>query len=141
MSMTWNRPITIARGILAPVAGDPEQSPPGSGATITIYDSTLDKPTGIKSKESQPFGRIRLTMYSSHDSAASGVVFNLSEDYGAHWRQQSAQSYTNAGGVTSYDLNASGAADVQILYTNSANVLTAWEMSLVGIVGDRNPGS
>lgn len=141
MSMIWNRPVTIARGILSPAAGGPEQSPPGNGATITIYDSTSDKPAGLANKTPQPFGRLVLRIFSSHDSAASGVVFNVSQDGGAHWRQQSAQSYTNASGETTFDLLASGAADVQITYQNSANALTAWEMTLIGIIGDRNPGS
>lgn len=141
MSMVWSRPITIARGVLSPAAGGPEQSPPASGATITIYDSTKDTPTGLSSPVPLPFSRLVLNIYSSNDSAASGVVFNVSSDGGAHWRQKSAQTYSAASGLATYDVGTSGVNAIQIQYTNSANTLTAWEMSLEGVIGDRNPGS
>jgi hypothetical protein len=111
------------------------QSPPGSGATITIFDTSLVSTW----KDGFPFQRVQLNVYSSHDSGASGVVFTSSFDRGTNFRAQSANTYTNAGGATTYDYLMKG-GQVKIQYTNSANVLTAWEMEVFACY-DRNPGA
>lgn len=125
----------IHRGNLTGTGG--AQAAPGSGATITIFDSTtvvsMWDPIGM------PVERIQLNIYSSHDSGASGVVFSSSFDRGANFRTQSSNTYTNAAGATTYDYLMKG-GHVKIAYTNSANVLTAWEMELWGTY-DRNPGA
>jgi hypothetical protein len=111
-------------------------APPGSGATITIYDSSVAPPTH---KSGVPFNRLQLNVYSSHDSAANGVAFLSSFDNGSNFRTQSTNTYLNSDGATSYDYLQRG-RHTRITYENSANVLTAWEMELWGVY-DRNPGS
>lgn len=127
--------VLLRRGNLTGTGG--AQAAPGNGATITIFDSTavdpMWDPIGL------PFERVQLNIFSSHDSGASGVVFSSSFDRGSNFRSQSTNTYTNAGGATSYDYLMKG-GHVKIQYTNSAAVLTAWEMELWGIY-DRNPGA
>lgn len=131
-----NRPIQIARGVLAPATGSGEQSPPGSAATIVIYDSTANT-NNLQFNVSIPFTRLMLTIKSSADSGASGVICEGSNDNGAHWEtMQTAGSYTAASGLSLFDF-AVTMPQARIRYTNSAAVLTAWEMSLIGVIGDR----
>lgn len=132
MSMNYEGRAVLARRFFT---GTGNNAPPGSGATITLFDSAVNTTANL---DCLPYNRIQVNVYSSHDSAASGVVFNSSFDQGAHFRQQSTQSYTNATGPASWDYNMKG-ANVQVTYQNSANVLTAFEMEVVGIY-DRNPG-
>lgn len=130
---TTDRRILLQRGNLTGTGG--AQAAPGNGATITILDSSLQTQwiTGLTPD------RVQLNIFSSHDSGASGVTFESSFDRGANWRSQSAQTYTNASGATTYDYLMKG-GHVRIKYVNSANVLTAWEMEVFAIY-DRNPGS
>ena len=133
---TVNREILIARGVLAPAAGSGEQAAPGSAATITIYDSTVNS-NGLQFSTPLPFSRLVLTILSSNDSGAQGVVVNGSDDNGLHWDLvQIGQSYLAANGLTTFDILVV-TPQVQIKYTNSANVLTSWRMSLTGVLGDR----
>lgn len=132
--MTSERRFLIQRGNLTGTGG--AQAAPGNGATITIFDSPVSATwavTGI------PFDRLQLNIFSSHDSGASGLVFSSSFDRGSNYRTQSSNTYTNAGGAATYDYLMKG-GHVKIVYTNSANALTAWEMELFGIY-DRNPGA
>lgn len=125
----------IKRGNLTGTGG--AQAAPGSGATITIFDSSVVDP--MWDPIGMPVERIQLNIYSSHDSGASGVAFSSSFDRGANFRSQSAQTYSNANGATTYDYLMKG-GHVKIAYTNSASVLTAWEYELFGVY-DRNPGA
>jgi hypothetical protein len=134
MSSVAEERVLIARGNLAGTDG--AQAAPGSGATITL----LDTPLNSTWKVGVPFNRIQLNVYSSHDSGASGVVFNSTFDRGANYRAQSATTYTQAtDGARSWDYLMKGGG-VQVKWTNSANVLTAWEMEIWGYF-DRNPGA
>jgi hypothetical protein len=136
-----NRTVVIKRGKLSPNANDGEQAAPGSGATITIYDSTANwNNIGNSRSPGVPFSRLQLNIYSSHDSAANGVVFQSAFGDGTNFRNQSTQTYTNASGPTTYDYLQKG-DQTKITYQNSANTLSAWEYTLLGIIGDRNPGS
>jgi hypothetical protein len=127
--------VLLARGFLT---GTGAYAPPGSGATITIFDSTDSKLSSWL--DGLPFNRITLSVYSSHDSGASGVVFSSSFDRGGNFRSQSATTYTNAtDGARTWDYLIKG-GHVKVAWTNSANVLTAWEMELHGVY-DRNPGA
>lgn len=135
MDATLDR-VLLARGFLLGTSGG-GTAPPGNGATITIFDSTISSLTSWT--DGVPFNRVVVNVYSSHDSGASGVVFSSSFDRGTNWRTQASYTYLNADGATTYDYLLKG-GHVKIAYTNSANVLTAWEMELVGIY-DRNPGS
>lgn len=135
-----NRPVTIRVGKFAPLAGGPEQSPPGSGATITIYDSVLDW-NGIGAQAAGlPFSRVVLTLFSSHDSGASGLVFANKLD-GVITDTVVSYTYSAAGGEFTYDYLVRSGSNLVITYTNSASVLTAWRYCLLGILGDRNPGA
>lgn len=134
MSHTPER-VMLARSAITGKPGG--QAAPGSGATITIWESAVNM---LSSLDCQPFQRVQLNIYSSHDSGASGVVFLSSFDQGANYRTQSATTYTNASdGARTWDYLMKG-GNVKITYTNSANVLTAWEMEVVGCY-DRNPGA
>jgi len=134
MSMNSDNVVVIARGNLTGTGG--AQAAPGSGATITILDTT---DTGHPSwRDRTPFYRIIVNIYSSHDSGAAGVAFSSSFDRGTNFRTQSTQTYSNANGATSYDYLMKG-CHLKVQYTNSASVLTSWEMEVVGIY-DRNPG-
>lgn len=135
MASGYEERVIIQRGNLTGTNG--AQAAPGSGATITILDTSDSTHTAWRDKV--PFERIQLNIYSSHDSGASGLVFSSSFDRGTNFRTQSSQTYSNAAGPASYDYLMKG-GHVKIAYTNSANVLTAWEMEVVGIY-DRNPGS
>ncbi len=127
--------VIIAKGNLTGTGG--AQAAPGSGATITLLDTTDSGHTAWKDKV--PFNRIQVNIFSSADSGASGVVFSSSFDRGANFRTQSSNTYTNAGGATTYDYLMKG-GHVKVQYTNSASVLTSWEMEIVGTY-DRNPGA
>ena len=126
--------VTLARGFLLGTTGGGNAAP-GSGATITIFDSTLNT-TWVGSF---PYNRLQFNVYSSHDSGASGVVWSSSFDRGTNFRTQDTETYLNANGPSSYDYLVKGNG-TKLAYTNSANVLTAWEYELIGIY-DRNPGS
>lgn len=131
-----NRPVQIARGVLLPNANSGETAPPASGATITIYDSTANN-NGLQGNPSIPFTRLVLTVKSSADGAASGVTCEGSNDNGLHWEtMQAASSYTTASGLSTYDF-AVTMPQARIKFANSAAVLTVWEMSLIGVIGDR----
>lgn len=135
-----NRPVTIRVGKLTVAAGGPEQAPPGSGATITIYESVLDWNGRGDQAPGLPFSRLVFTMISSHDSAANGVVFADALD-GVNYSTVSSQTYLTANGETTYDFLVRSGSNVKITYQNSANVLTTWRYRLLGILGDRNPGA
>lgn len=129
-----DRRVLLKRGNLTGSGG--AQAAPGNGATITIFETVVDLPgmsTGVA------FDRLQLNIYSSHDGAASGVVFSSTFDRGSNYRTQLTFTYLNANGATTYDYLVKG-GHAKITYANSANVLTAWEMELFGIY-DRNPGS
>lgn len=136
MSETVNR-VLLANGYLLGTSAQ-GSAPPGSGATIVILDTTLAGKWPI-AKWGVDFNRLQLNIYSSHDSGASGLVFSSSFDRGTNFRTQASYTYLNANGPTTYDYLMKG-GHLKIAYTNSANVLTAWEMELFGIY-DRNPGS
>lgn len=137
-----NRPVVIARGKLTINPGDGEVAAPGSGSTITLWDQLLDSPVtslpGVQ-HSMHPFSRYQLNILSSADSGASGLVFAESQDDGVNYDTISAQTYATANGLTSYDVLARG-GHPKITYTNSASVLTSWRFTLIGIIGDRNPG-
>lgn len=135
MASSYEERVIIQRGNLTGTGG--AQAAPGSGATITILDTSDSGHTAWKA--GVPFERIEVNIYSSHDSGASGVVFSSSFDRGTNFRTQSSQTYLNANGATTYDYLLKG-GHVKVAYTNSANVLTAWEMEVWGVF-DRNPGS
>lgn len=135
MASSYEERVIIRRGNLTGTDGC--QAAPGSGATITIIDTSDSGHSAWRDKV--PFERIEFNMYSSHDSGASGVVFSSSFDRGANFDTQDTDTYLNADGPTTFDYLMKG-GHVKIAYTNSANVLTAWRYEVVGVY-DRNPGA
>lgn len=139
--------VLLARGKFSPSGNETTIPVPASGATVTLFDSTLNG-NGVPPIPVLPFERIQVNLHSSHNSAASGVVFNSDFDGGnatspssSNWRQQSTQTFT-AGGTgdpATWDYLLRG-GHVQVTYQNSANTLTAWEVEVYGVY-DRNPGS
>jgi hypothetical protein len=137
--------VLLRRGKFAPSGNETTIPVPASGATVTLFDSTTNG-NGIQPIRGLPFERLQVNIYSSHDSAANGVVFSSDFDGGnaaapasTNWRQQSTQSFTNATAPTTYDYLVRG-GHAKVTYANSANTLTAWEIEVWGVY-DRNPGS
>jgi hypothetical protein len=143
--MSHRTRVLLNRGKFNPSGNEATIPVPASGATVTLFDSTLNG-NGLQPIPPLPFERLQINLYSSADSAANGVVFNSDFDGGnaaspssTHWRQQSTQSFTNASGATTWDYLVRG-GHAQVTYQNSANTLTAWEVEVWGVY-DRNPGS
>jgi hypothetical protein len=138
-----NRPVIIAKGKFVPTGNETSGAigPPGSGSTITLYDSTKDFAAMNIPAAGVPFSRFVFTLNSSADSGASGVVFSEALD-GVNFDSTDTKSYTTASGLTAFDfLVRSPGASVKLTYQNSAAVLTVWRFVLTGILGDRNPGA
>jgi hypothetical protein len=131
--------VQLARGVLTPPTPNPEGyiAAPGSGATITLWQSA---PTPSNDRRSigpnrgRRFKRLVVNIYSSHASAVNGLAFQESQDE-TNWRD--VVTYTIA--ATTYTKNyvAVSAPFVRVVYTNSAAVLTAWEMSVLGDAYER----
>ena len=126
----------IKRGNLAGTGG--AQAAPGSAATITIFDST-DPAANNPWPHGLPFERTTLTLVSSADSGADGVVHASSVDRGTNWDTQDTDTYATADGSTTWDYLIKG-GHLRIRYTNSASVLTGWRYELWGHY-DRNQGA
>ena len=127
--------VLIKRGNLTGTTG--AQAAPGSAATITIFDSTVVDP--MWDPIGVPFERLVLSVISSADSGANGVVHSSSLDRGTNFDTITTNTYLTANGQTTYDYLMRG-GHVKIAYTNSAAVLTTWRYELWGVY-DRNPGS
>lgn len=111
---------------------------PGNGETgHVIYDSTLN--CGLGWHITSHYSGVLFTLYSSHDSAASGVIVECSSD-GTLWYDG-----VDTQGVT-YPKTYTQATDLMVTYTialqfrhlritydNSANVLTAWAVEVMGV--------
>ena len=120
----------LARGLTtAPTTGEKNITKPGSGSTITIWDSTANQGEA-NAGVGRRIKRLILVINSSADSGASGVIFEASEDGGANWdASATAQTYLTANGRTVYYVSVAG-RDHRVRYTNSAAVLTTWRMVL-----------
>lgn len=94
------------------------KSKPGSAATITASEVKVDFPYDGEV--------VCLALFSSHDSGASGVVLQASFDDGVTWRTVKTFSLTASAGVNVFQ-GPTCAPKMRWRYTNSANVLTAWE--------------
>lgn len=131
--------IQLARGVLTPPQPNPEGyvAAPGSGATITLWQSAPTPNTDRRSigpNRGRRFKRLVVNVFSSHLSAANGLVFQESQDE-VNWRDLITYSIV----AVTYTKNyvAVSAPFVRVTYANSANVLTAWEMSVLGDAYER----
>ncbi len=123
-----NRQELLKRWTLTGTAAQGFVPAPGSGATITIWDSGNNDPSSSRAVR---FKRLIYTNSSSADSGASGVVFQESADNGTNWK--TIVSYTDtAVGAPNIRYVSISFPRVRVTYTNSAAVLTEWNGSLVG---------
>lgn len=128
----------LARGtaVAAPV-GTGQISAPGSGASITLWESN-PAATQQQLQGRQPggarFKRLIVNIYASAASGTNGLDIQESQD-GASWRTNTAYTIN----ATTYTKNivSVSAPFLRVRYTNSASVLTTWEMSVIGDEYDR----
>ena len=122
----------LRRGEVSPTAGTGEQAAPTSGQTITLW-SSADNVSA--SHAGARWKRLVINVYSSHASATDGLKIEESQN-NSNWR--TLKTYTIA--ATTYTKNyvAVSAPFVRATYENSANTLTAWEMSVLGDADERS---
>ena len=135
--------LTLYRGVLSAPAGSGLSSAPGSGATVTLWDSTAtgNQQSGLQVLTPCKIVRFQLTIVSSHDSGTNGVVVEGSED-GSQWDNidpaKFPATYSAVSGRWVYDvLRTTG--QIRFKYTNSANALTKWQTSLEGSMERASP--
>lgn len=130
-----NRQEILARWTLTGTAAQGYIAAPGSGATITIFDSGSRENTATQQQAIYSKGvrwkRVCMSSYASHDSGANGVTFEASFDNGTNWRTMYSYTDTTAGAPNIHWV-ATPWPRWRVRYVNSANVLTAWEGSLMG---------
>jgi len=108
---------------------------PGSGATITLWSSIGNNPAAGKGSR---YKMLVMNIYSSHASAASGLVISESSDKGVTWDSLATASVSATTYTKTY--TKVSAPDVKVEYTNSANVLTTWRGSVLGDPMERSNG-
>ena len=112
---------------------------PGSGATITLWDSGATI-SGAASQVANKnggtrFKRLIINIESSHVSAANGLQIDETNDDGTNW--DNLVSYTVAATTYTKSVVSVSAPRVRVRYVNSANVLTQWRGSIIGDEYDR----
>lgn len=119
--------VLLTRGLTTAVGSSVVK--PGSGATISLWtssDNATARTAGTR------FKRLICGMYVSHASIASGLQFDVSVD-GSNWRNL--VSYTIAATTLTISYVSVAAPFLRVRYVNDTNVLTTWEM---WILGDRS---
>lgn len=118
--------VLLRRGQTTAETGSGDLAKPGSGATITLWASNSNVNSTYAGAR---WKRLIVNLYVSHASVASGLVFAESQD-GTNYRTLVA--YTVA--ATTYTKNtvSVSAPYIKITYQNDTNVLTTWEMSVLG---------
>ncbi|MBV8972762.1 MAG: hypothetical protein JO290_10770 [Sphingomonadaceae bacterium] len=133
--------ILVARGVLSPNANTSDVGPPSSGATITLLDTTVGQANfqagPLNSWGARRIKRLIINIYTSHISAANGLVINEQNGDG-NWDQLT--SYTVAATTYTKNIIAVSAPHVQVTYTNSANTLTSWRFSIFADTLERAAG-
>jgi hypothetical protein len=123
-----NRAETLARWKTGATSSTGYVTAPGSGATITIWDSGANDPSGTKGHR---WKRLVMSSTASADSGANGVSFEISSDNGTNWDVLIQYTDTAAGAPNIHYVSVS-APRIRVRYTNSAAVLTTWRGSLIG---------
>jgi hypothetical protein len=118
--------LCVARGKLSTSTGDGFIAAPGSAATITLFDSGADNSV---STVGAAVKRVIVNIYASAASAASGLTFDETHDNGTNWRN--VVSYTVAANTYTKSYVSMSAPRIRVTYTNTAAVLTAWEMGVL----------
>lgn len=133
--MAHMRQEVLAKWITGGTAAQGYVVAPGSGATITIWDSGANEHvqtwTGPQNSKGVRWKRLVMTSTASADSGANGVSFEVSSDNGANWDVLVQYTDTAAGAPNVHYVSVSGLR-VRVRYTNSAATLTTWRGSLVG---------
>ena len=124
----------------------PAPAAPASGATITLFDSTVNFRPGVLGMMGA--GRLSVNFAQlSHVSATGGLKAYTSTNKGVNW-DPTAMSVSGASATlpatvaatTSdnavYDIAIKNERDFKLTYTNSANTLTAWRVSMKITFGD-----
>jgi len=119
---------TLAAWKTGGTAADGYVVAPGSGATITLWDSGNNDKAGAKAVR---WKRLIYASTSSADSGASGVSFEFSNTNGSTWDVLVTYTDTALGAPNIHYVSISFRR-VRVRYTNSAAVLTVWNGSLVG---------
>lgn len=117
--------------LLATSFGSAAVAAPGSGATITLWSSSGNE---VQSTQGAHYKRLIINIYTSHVSAASGLQIDESVD-NSNWRN--VVSYTIAATTYTKNFVAVAAPFVRVRYVNSANVLSTWEMTVIGDQNER----
>ena len=109
---------------------------PGSGDTVVLYQSNLPSARGAGAR----FKMLILNVTSSADSAASGVIFEESDDGGVTWDTlPTTFTYTTISGRVKTYAKVS-APELRVRYANSGAALTTWRFSLLGDSEERSNG-
>lgn len=113
----------------------PLPAAPGSGATITLFDSA-SLVAGFGPQTRKAIVNIR----TSHISGAGGLEFQASWDSGVTWNDivnYTVPALTAGVPFSAYEVPLNGYPRWRIQYTNSANVLTTWQGNLDFIFDER----
>lgn len=109
------------------VAAGGDQAAPASGATVTLYDSG---DTTAALNRGDRWKRLIVSIISSHDSAASGLKFEESNDGGTNW--DVVYEVTVSGSTYTKNYVAMSGKRVRVRYVNSANTLTTFRGCILG---------
>lgn len=123
-----NRQQVLAKWTTAGTAVQGFIAAPGSGATITLYDSGADGSTSTNA--GARFKRLIVNVISSAASAASGLQFDESHDNGTNW--DNLVSYSVSATTYTKSIVSVSAPRVRVRYVNSAAVLTTWRGAVIG---------
>lgn len=112
---------------------------PGSGAAVTLWDSSIDygrtaTANTVKNVAAR-YKRALVTIYSSHISGTGGLVlaWNDAALGSSTWRTingAGSGETVAATTITHRDFDIIG-PNMRIVYTNSANVLTTWQVTIM----------
>jgi len=122
--------IELARCATAAVAGTGIQAAPGSSATITAWSSENNNDSAGRGNR---YKRLAVGAYSSHVSATDGLKFE--EKINSTWR--TLVTYTLAATTYTKYYIATSAPAVRVRYVNSANVLTEFDLVVLGDTEER----
>lgn len=122
--------VLLRRGVTTVTAGSGEQAKPGSGATITLWDTDDNNATASRGARYKRYG---VTIYSSHLSAAAGLKFQ--RYIGGNWR--TVYEVAIAATTVTETYVAMLGSRHRITYENAANVLTTWECEVFGDTQER----
>lgn len=114
---TWITGGTAANGYIAA---------PGSGATVTLWDSNAD---GTAKGKGARYKRVIVSVTSSAASGANGLSFEESWDDGTNWDVLT--TYTISAATYTKNVVAMSAPRLRVRYTNSASVLTTWRGGVI----------